>query len=68
MVKTNYAEISRRAAVIAGAAWDDRTDKTSSVDWQLRQVAASRPWGSDGDLTDDDRRALLDLADEVEGE
>lgn len=56
-------EIMRRAGEIAGAAWDDREVKGSLSD-QLLAVANTPALGSDGDLTDDDRRKLRHLASE----
>lgn len=60
----NTHEISRKASSIAGALWDDR-DKTGTLAEQLRAVAAEPAHGTDGDLTDGDRAALRDLADQV---
>jgi hypothetical protein len=61
----NATEIIRKASEIAGACWDDRSPIGSLAD-QLRACAATPALGSGGDLTEDDRRTLLALADEVE--
>ena len=53
-------EICRKASKIAGAAWDD-VDRVGTLPDQLLAVARWRNRGSDGDLTEKDRRKLLDL-------
>ncbi len=58
-------EISRKASEIAGAAWDDR-DREGTLADQLRAVAEWRNLGTDGDLTEKDRRELRNLAEEAE--
>ena len=55
------------AAAIAGACWDDRAD-IGTLPEQLRSCAATPSLGSDGDLSDEDRHRLLDLAAALERE
>lgn len=57
----NTQEISRKANEIAGAIWEDR-DRNGSLGDQLLAAANWINLGTDGDLTDEDRRALLSLA------
>ena len=61
----NAQEISRKASEIAGAAWDDRECEGTLAE-QLRAVANWPNMGTDGDLTESDRRKLLALAEEIE--
>lgn len=57
-------EISRKASEIAGALWDDR-EKTGGLAEQLTTVANEPSHGVEGELTSDDRKALLALATEA---
>lgn len=58
----NRTEIISQASTIAGALWDDR-EKTGTLADQLRTAAGEREHGTEGDLTAEDRAALLSLAD-----
>jgi len=57
-------EICRRAREIAGCLWSDRQHIGTLAD-QLLAVAATPDAGTDGDLTDADRRELRALAAEI---
>ena len=62
MTRLEVERITRSAAAaIAGACWDDRDD-IGTLPEQLRVCAATPNLGSDGDLSDEDRHRLLDLA------
>jgi hypothetical protein len=54
-------KIQSEASKIAGALWDDR-EMVGTLAEQLVGVASSPARGTDGDLADDDRRALRALA------
>lgn len=64
---TATQNIARRAAHIAGACWDDRSEdmRLMPLATQIRAVAETPRLGTDGDLTDADVSALLALADEA---
>ena len=53
--------IHEQARQIAGCSWDDR-DTSGTLAEQLRRVASQPNFGSDGDLSADDRAALRSLA------
>ena len=65
--KMNMIEIKKRAAEIAGCAWDDRA-KIGNIADQLRAVAYAPVAGTDGDLSAEDREELLNLASLAESE
>jgi hypothetical protein len=58
--------IRDQVCIIAGCAWDDREDRSSTLADQIRAVAAIPRMGTDGDLTDEDRKELRRLADLAE--
>lgn len=66
--KADRAALCRRVVAIAGCCWEDRDEEVRDrpLAEQIREIAATAPTGdADADLTDDDRAALLSLADEA---